>query len=124
MRSLTSKVGSALPAAVVSAVVVESAARFRDSVVVQLLDPQSAVSHLLLKGTLFLCSFTSSFNFYSLLFGFRDGCGVAALVQVIGRRSRWTTPQGRWSTAVWRPYTLWWVLCFKETWLWETCRPA
>uniref|UniRef100_A0A3P9BT85 RING-type E3 ubiquitin transferase n=1 Tax=Maylandia zebra TaxID=106582 RepID=A0A3P9BT85_9CICH len=49
MRSLTSKVRSALPAAVVSAVVVESAARFRDSVVVQLLDPQSAVSHLLLK---------------------------------------------------------------------------
>ncbi|XP_030610400.1 E3 ubiquitin-protein ligase rnf213-beta [Archocentrus centrarchus] len=49
MRSLPSEV-KGLPAAVVSAVVVESAARFRDRVVVQVLDPQSAMSHLLLDG--------------------------------------------------------------------------
>ncbi|XP_043958780.1 E3 ubiquitin-protein ligase rnf213-beta isoform X1 [Gambusia affinis] len=46
MRSLTSKVKD-LPPRVTSAVVVESAARFRDNMVVQLLDPQSAVNVLL-----------------------------------------------------------------------------
>ncbi|XP_037610034.1 E3 ubiquitin-protein ligase rnf213-beta isoform X1 [Sebastes umbrosus] len=46
MRSLSSKVKDP-PEVVVSAVVVQSAARFRDNSVVQLLDPQSAVNHLL-----------------------------------------------------------------------------
>ncbi|XP_069016032.1 E3 ubiquitin-protein ligase rnf213-beta [Embiotoca jacksoni] len=49
MRSLSSKVKD-LPVDVVSAVVVKSAARFRDDVVVQLLDPQSAINHLLSNG--------------------------------------------------------------------------
>ncbi|XP_056285146.1 E3 ubiquitin-protein ligase rnf213-beta isoform X2 [Pseudoliparis swirei] len=48
MRSLTSRVEDP-PEAVVSAVVVESAARFGDPVV-RLLDPQSAVSQLLSRG--------------------------------------------------------------------------
>ncbi|XP_054899206.1 E3 ubiquitin-protein ligase rnf213-beta [Poeciliopsis prolifica] len=46
MRSLTANVKD-LPPTVTSAVVVESAARFRDNMVVQLLDPQSAVNFLL-----------------------------------------------------------------------------
>ncbi|XP_041671343.1 E3 ubiquitin-protein ligase rnf213-beta isoform X2 [Cheilinus undulatus] len=46
LRSLSSKVKD-LPEAVLSAVVVESAARFRDNSVIQLLHPQSAVNHLL-----------------------------------------------------------------------------
>ncbi|XP_049419183.1 E3 ubiquitin-protein ligase rnf213-beta isoform X2 [Epinephelus fuscoguttatus] len=46
MRTLSSKVKD-LPDVVLSAVVVESAARFRDNSVVQLLDPQSAMNHLL-----------------------------------------------------------------------------
>ncbi|XP_073346346.1 E3 ubiquitin-protein ligase rnf213-beta [Pagrus major] len=46
MRSLSSKV-KVLPPVVTSALVVESAARFRDNSVVQLLDPQSAMNHLL-----------------------------------------------------------------------------
>lgn len=49
MKTLHSKV-KALPPVVTSAVVVESAARFRDDSVVQLLDPQSAVNHLLSHG--------------------------------------------------------------------------
>ncbi|XP_070782783.1 E3 ubiquitin-protein ligase rnf213-beta [Enoplosus armatus] len=49
MRSLSSKVKD-LPDVVMSAVVVESAARFRDNSVVQLLDPQSAMNHLLSHG--------------------------------------------------------------------------
>lgn len=49
MRGLSSKVKD-LPVVVTSAVVVESAARFRDSVD-QLLDPQSAMNHLLSYGT-------------------------------------------------------------------------
>ncbi|XP_019133291.1 E3 ubiquitin-protein ligase rnf213-beta isoform X3 [Larimichthys crocea] len=49
MRSLRSKVKD-LPEAVTSAVVVESAARFRDDPVVQLLDPQSAINQLLSHG--------------------------------------------------------------------------
>ncbi|XP_072229611.1 E3 ubiquitin-protein ligase rnf213-beta isoform X2 [Leuresthes tenuis] len=48
MLSLCSRVKD-LPKVVVSAVVVESAARFRDNMVVQLLDPQSAVNFLLSK---------------------------------------------------------------------------
>ncbi|XP_054605449.2 E3 ubiquitin-protein ligase rnf213-beta isoform X2 [Nothobranchius furzeri] len=48
MRSLVSAVKD-LPAVVVSAVVVESASRFRDNMVVQLLDPQSAMNFLLLN---------------------------------------------------------------------------
>ncbi|KAM4526288.1 E3 ubiquitin-protein ligase rnf213-beta [Fundulus diaphanus] len=46
MRSLTSKVKH-LPPGVLSAVVVTSAARFRDNMVLQLLDPQSAGNFLL-----------------------------------------------------------------------------
>ncbi|XP_036938207.1 E3 ubiquitin-protein ligase rnf213-beta [Acanthopagrus latus] len=46
MQSLSSKVKD-LPPVVMSALVLESAARFRDNSVVQLLDPQSAMSHLL-----------------------------------------------------------------------------
>ncbi|XP_008298790.1 E3 ubiquitin-protein ligase rnf213-beta [Stegastes partitus] len=49
MQSLNSKVKD-LPVAVVSAVVIESASRFKDNVVVQLLDPQSAMNHLLSNG--------------------------------------------------------------------------
>ena len=52
MRSLSSKVNP-LPLPVISAVVVESAARFKDDSVVQLLDPQSAVNHLLSSGISF-----------------------------------------------------------------------
>lgn len=52
MRILSSKV-SRLPVVVTSAFVVESAARFRDGSVVQLLDPQSAINHLLSHGNLF-----------------------------------------------------------------------
>lgn len=52
MRKLSSKVKD-LPDVVLSAVVVESAARFRDNSVVQLLDPQSAMNHLLSHGTSF-----------------------------------------------------------------------
>uniref|UniRef100_A0A087YL98 Ring finger protein 213b n=1 Tax=Poecilia formosa TaxID=48698 RepID=A0A087YL98_POEFO len=56
MRSLTSKVKD-LPPKVTSAVVVESAARFRDNMAVQLLEPQSAVNFLLSNcGT---CTWTS-----------------------------------------------------------------
>lgn len=50
MRSLSPKVKD-LPLAVTSALVVESAARFRDNTVLQLLDPQSAMNHLLSYGT-------------------------------------------------------------------------
>ncbi|KAM4715158.1 LOW QUALITY PROTEIN: E3 ubiquitin-protein ligase rnf213-beta [Anableps anableps] len=50
MRSLTSKVKD-LPSRVTSAVVVESAARFRDNMMIQLLDPQSAVNFLLTNFT-------------------------------------------------------------------------
>ncbi|XP_008435734.1 E3 ubiquitin-protein ligase rnf213-beta [Poecilia reticulata] len=50
MRILTSKVKD-LPPRVTSAVVVESAARFRDNMVLQLLDPQSAVNFLLSNCT-------------------------------------------------------------------------
>ncbi|XP_071387268.1 E3 ubiquitin-protein ligase rnf213-beta-like [Centroberyx affinis] len=46
MRSLTSKV-SDLPDPILSAIVVESAARFGENSVVQLLHPQSAINHLL-----------------------------------------------------------------------------
>lgn len=53
MRTLSSKVKD-VPVAVVSAVVAESAARFGDNSVDQLLDPQSAINHLLSDGTLFL----------------------------------------------------------------------
>ncbi|XP_042252605.1 E3 ubiquitin-protein ligase rnf213-beta [Thunnus maccoyii] len=49
MRTLTSKVKD-LPDVVVSAVVVASAARFGDNTVIQLLDPQSAINHLLSHG--------------------------------------------------------------------------
>lgn len=52
MRSLSSKV-KPLPHFVISTVVVESAARFKDDSVVQLLDPQSAVNHLLSRGISF-----------------------------------------------------------------------
>lgn len=51
MRSLSSMVKD-LPVEVVSAVVVESAARFSNDSVVQLLSPQSAMNHLLSRGTL------------------------------------------------------------------------
>uniref|UniRef100_A0A3P8SYM7 RING-type E3 ubiquitin transferase n=1 Tax=Amphiprion percula TaxID=161767 RepID=A0A3P8SYM7_AMPPE len=46
MRTLSSKVKN-LPSVVVSAVVIESAGRFKDNIMVQLLDPQSAMNHLL-----------------------------------------------------------------------------
>ncbi|CAK6965023.1 E3 ubiquitin-protein ligase rnf213-beta isoform X3 [Scomber scombrus] len=49
MQTLTSKEKD-LPVSVVSAVVVESAARFDDNSVDQLLDPQSAINHLLSHG--------------------------------------------------------------------------
>nr|XP_046232923.1 E3 ubiquitin-protein ligase rnf213-beta [Scatophagus argus]XP_046232924.1 E3 ubiquitin-protein ligase rnf213-beta [Scatophagus argus] len=49
MRSLSSRVKD-LPDVVTSAVVVASAARFRDDPVAQLLDPQSAMNHLLSQG--------------------------------------------------------------------------
>ncbi|XP_069374050.1 E3 ubiquitin-protein ligase rnf213-beta isoform X2 [Paralichthys olivaceus] len=49
MRSLSSKVKD-IPIVILSTVVVESAARFRNNSVVQLLDSQSAMSHLLLNG--------------------------------------------------------------------------
>ncbi|XP_071319372.1 E3 ubiquitin-protein ligase rnf213-beta isoform X2 [Trachinotus anak] len=49
MRSLGHKVKD-VPAVIVSTVVVESAARFKDNHVAQLLDPQSAVHFLLLQG--------------------------------------------------------------------------
>ncbi|XP_053269183.1 E3 ubiquitin-protein ligase rnf213-beta isoform X1 [Pleuronectes platessa] len=49
MRSLSSKVKE-VPMVILSAVVVESAARFTDNPVLQLLDFQSAMSHLLLNG--------------------------------------------------------------------------
>lgn len=42
-----------LPEEILSAVVVESAKRFEGASVTQLLDPQSAVNHLLSCGTLF-----------------------------------------------------------------------
>lgn len=50
LRSLGSRV-KLLPEVVTSAVVVESAARFKDDFVVQLLHPQSAVNHLLSHST-------------------------------------------------------------------------
>lgn len=49
MQTLSSQVGR-LPAVVTSAFVVESAARFRGDPTTQLLDPQSAVNHLLSQG--------------------------------------------------------------------------
>ncbi|XP_067343642.1 E3 ubiquitin-protein ligase rnf213-beta isoform X4 [Channa argus] len=49
MRSLVSKEKN-LPVAVVSTIVVESAARFSGDIVVQLLSPQSAINHLLSHG--------------------------------------------------------------------------
>ncbi|CAJ1081416.1 E3 ubiquitin-protein ligase rnf213-beta [Xyrichtys novacula] len=49
LRFLGSKVKD-LPEVVMSAVVVESASRFRDDSVLQLLHPQSAVNHLLTQG--------------------------------------------------------------------------
>ncbi|XP_068161093.1 E3 ubiquitin-protein ligase rnf213-beta isoform X2 [Antennarius striatus] len=49
MRNLSSKV-KLIPLVVLSAVVVESAARFKDNAVVHLLDPQSAINHILTKG--------------------------------------------------------------------------
>lgn len=52
MRILSSKVDR-LPAVVTSAFVVESAARYGDASVVQLLDPQSAMNHLLSHGNPF-----------------------------------------------------------------------
>lgn len=65
MRSLRSKVKD-LPEAVTSAVVVESAARFRDDPVVQLLDPQSAINQLLSHGISFYRLFHSFTCFVSL----------------------------------------------------------
>lgn len=59
MRLLTSKV-SRLPDAIVSALVVESAARFGDDAVVQLLDSQSAINHLLSHGNLRGCASAGS----------------------------------------------------------------
>lgn len=56
MRTLSSKVKD-LPVVVVSAVVLKSAARFGGDSVVQLLNPQSAINHLLSHGTLFHCLF-------------------------------------------------------------------
>lgn len=56
MRTLSSKVKD-LPVAVTSAFVVESAARFRDDSTAQLLDPQSAINHLLSHGNLFYIGF-------------------------------------------------------------------
>lgn len=53
MRCLSAKVKD-VPAHVLSAIVVESAARFKDDSVVQLLHPQSAVGFLLLRGTSFI----------------------------------------------------------------------
>ncbi|KAM9837888.1 LOW QUALITY PROTEIN: E3 ubiquitin-protein ligase rnf213-beta [Aulostomus maculatus] len=49
MRTLASRVKD-IPDVVLSAVVVESAARFRDNSVLWLLDPQSALNHLLSNG--------------------------------------------------------------------------
>ncbi|XP_051273053.1 E3 ubiquitin-protein ligase rnf213-beta isoform X1 [Dicentrarchus labrax] len=49
LESLRTKVKD-LPDVVMSAFVVESAARFRDDAVVQLLDPQSAMNHFLSQG--------------------------------------------------------------------------
>ncbi|XP_023274609.1 E3 ubiquitin-protein ligase rnf213-beta-like [Seriola lalandi dorsalis] len=49
MRNLGQKVKD-IPAVILSAVVVESAARWKDDTVIQLLHPQSAVSFLLLHG--------------------------------------------------------------------------
>lgn len=63
MRSLSSK-GKAPPEVVLSAVVVESAARFRHNSVVQLLDPHSAINHLLSHST----SFHHLFHSFMLLF--------------------------------------------------------
>lgn len=57
MRVLISKV-KCLPVEVTSAFVVESAARFTDGSVVQLLDPQSAMNQLLSRGNLFQTAFT------------------------------------------------------------------
>lgn len=59
MRSLYSKTKDP-PVVVLSAVVVESAARFRDDSVVQLLDPQSAMNYLL--------SYSTSFHFLSFIY--------------------------------------------------------
>lgn len=49
MQILSSRVNS-LPAAVTSAFAVESDARFGGDPVAQLLDPQSAISHILCQG--------------------------------------------------------------------------
>lgn len=54
MRSLTSQVKD-LPPKVTSAIVVQSAARFRDNMVVRLLDPQSAINFLLSNCGLLSC---------------------------------------------------------------------
>lgn len=109
MRTLSSKVKD-LPDVVTSAVVVESAARFRDNAVVQLLDPQSAMNHLLSYSTSFhylLHSFLFCIDFLSyfliicsVLSKFYNGHDVTVLAQVIGSRSRWMTLQGTLSTAV------------------------
>lgn len=56
MRILSSKVNR-LPVVVTSAFVVESAARFTGDSVAQLLDPQSAINHLLSHGKLFYIVF-------------------------------------------------------------------
>lgn len=52
MRMLSSKV-NLLPDVVTSAFLVESAARFREDYVSQLLDPQSAMNHFLSHGNRF-----------------------------------------------------------------------
>lgn len=67
MRSLSSKVKD-LPVVVVSAVVVESAARFGNDSVVQLLNPQSAMNHLLSHGT--LCHLLFNYLFVFLIFSY------------------------------------------------------
>lgn len=75
MRSLRSKVKD-LPEAVTSAVVVESAARFRDDPVVQLLDPQSAINQLLSHGI----SFYRLFHSFTCVL-FRSGsCGTHKII--------------------------------------------
>lgn len=67
MQKLRSKVKD-LPDVIMSAFLVESAGRFRDKRMSQLLDPQSAMNVLLTSCRSFIYSFTSSMLLVHLCF--------------------------------------------------------
>lgn len=114
MRSLASRVRR-LPVPVMSALVLGSAARFRDDPVARLLDPQSAVHQLLSHGN------PSDGGAGG---GTEGPVLTRPWLQASGGGSRWTATRGRWSTDPWRRCGPSWSPCCWDTCPWGTCRPV